>query len=137
MANFTPHTDKEVKEMLSVTGAKSMDDLFKDIPAELKPKSFNIPPGETEFEILKTFQNLAARNCTGCISFLGGGYYDHFIPAAVDAVSSRSEFYTAYTPYQPEASQGTLRAIFEYQTMAAALTDMEFSNASLYDGGTA
>ena len=123
--------------MLSAIGVDSVDSLFSSVPKELRAKSFNLPPGETEFEIMKTFQNLAARNSSGCISFMGGGYYDHFIPAAVDAVSSRPEFYTAYTPYQPEASQGTLRAIFEYQTMIAALTGMEYSNASLYDGGTA
>ena len=137
MAKFTPHTDNEIKEMLSDIGAPSIESLFSDIPGALKPKSFNLPEGMTEYEALSSLISLSASNGTGRVLFMGGGYYDHFIPAAVDAVSSRAEFYTAYTPYQPEASQGTLQAIFEYQTMMAKLTGLEVSNASLYDGGTA
>jgi glycine dehydrogenase subunit 1 len=137
MAKFTPHTENEIKEMLSDIGAQSMGSLFSDIPGPLKPKSFNLPEGMTEYEALSRLTTLSASNETGRILFMGGGFYDHFIPAAVDAVSSRAEFYTAYTPYQPEASQGTLQAIFEYQTMIAKLTGLEVSNASLYDGGTA
>src|SRR5208283_5093197 len=137
MATFTPHTEKEVKEMLSGIGVDSVSDLFKDIPKEFSPKSFNIPAGMTEYETMKVFKTLADKNRIDYVNFLGGGYYDHFIPAAVDSVSSRSEFYTAYTPYQPEASQGTLQAIFEYQTMMARLTGLGAANASLYDGGTA
>jgi glycine dehydrogenase subunit 1 len=136
MAKFTPHTENEIKEMLSVIGVNSIDELFKDIPDELKLKSFNIPAGKTEYEIRKVFDNLAKSN-RELILFAGGGYYDHFIPSAVNAIAGRSEFYTSYTPYQPEASQGTLQAIFEYQTMISRLTGLPFANASLYDGGTA
>lgn len=136
MAKFTPHTKNEIMEMLSVIGVKSIDDLFKDISNEISPKSFNIPLGKTEYEVKKIFQSLAKKN-KDLILFAGGGYYDHFIPAAIDALTSRAEFYTAYTPYQPEASQGTLQAIFEYQTMISRLTGLPYSNASLYDGGTA
>ncbi len=137
MAKFTPHTESEIREMLAVTGSKDIDALFADIPAGLKPKSFDLPAGMTEYEALSKLNSLASKNKTNLTVFAGGGYYDHFIPAAVDAISSRAEFYTAYTPYQPEASQGTLQAIFEYQTMMAKLTGLEVSNASLYDGGTA
>ncbi|MEI7542573.1 MAG: aminomethyl-transferring glycine dehydrogenase subunit GcvPA [bacterium] len=137
MAKFTPHTPNEIKEMLSVVGLSNINELFADIPNELKPKAFNIPNGMTEYEALSALNLMAEKNKTDATIFIGGGYYDHFIPAAVDAISSRAEFYTAYTPYQPEASQGTLQAIFEYQTMMAKLSGLEVSNASLYDGGTA
>jgi glycine dehydrogenase subunit 1 len=137
MARFTPHTEQDTRQMLEAIGVTSIDKLFEDIPDNLRAKSFQLPEGKTENETVKIFNDLARRNRTDYISFLGGGYYDHFIPAAVSTVSSRSEFYTAYTPYQPEASQGTLRAIFEYQTMIAGITGLEFANASLYDGGTA
>jgi len=137
MAGFIPHTEKEVREMLGAAGAESMEALFKDIPEKMRPASFNLPPGKTEYEALKSLEVLAGRNRPGHINFLGGGYYDHFIPAAVDSLTSRAEFFTAYTPYQPEASQGTLRAIFEYQTMTAGLAGLDYANASLYDGGTA
>lgn len=136
MAKFTPHTENEINDMLSVIGIKSTDELFKDITEDIKPKSFNIPTGKTEYEVNRIFQQLAKNN-KDLILFAGGGYYDHFIPAAVDAIAGRAEFYTAYTPYQPEASQGTLQAIFEYQTMISRLTGLPYSNASLYDGGTA
>lgn len=137
MAVYTPHTQDEILQMLNAIGVNSVEDLFADIPSSLRPKSFDLPPGVTEHEATVYFNALSRRNATGYVSFLGGGYYDHFIPAAVDAIASRSEFVTAYTPYQPEASQGTLRAIFEYQSMIAALTGLDFANASLYDGGTA
>ena len=137
MARFTPHTDSEVKQMLKTIGIGSVDELFADIPEDLRPQSFDLPAGKTENESVKIFTDLARRNRIDYVSFLGGGYYDHFIPAAVNTISSRSEFYTAYTPYQPEASQGTLRAVFEYQTMIAGITGLDFANASLYDGGTA
>jgi glycine dehydrogenase subunit 1 len=137
MAKFTPHTDEQVKEMLETIGVGSVDELFKDIPEELRTKEFNLPGGMTENEALKTMKNLAGLNKKYYVSFLGGGFYDHYIPAVVDSVSSKPEFFTAYTPYQPEASQGTLQAVFEYQTMAAKLTGMDVANASLYDGGTA
>lgn len=137
MASFTPHTEQDTRRMLDAIGVASIDELFQDIPDFLRVKSFALPAGKTENETVKIFNDLSHKNRTDYISFLGGGYYDHFIPAAVETISSRSEFYTAYTPYQPEASQGTLRAIFEYQTMIAGITGLEFANASLYDGGTA
>lgn len=137
MARFTPHTENDIKEMLAAAGVKSVEELFRDIPADSRAKSFNIPSGMTEYQAMAAMQALADKNYTKSVNFLGGGYYDHFIPAAVDAISGRAEFYTAYTPYQPEASQGTLQAIFEYQSMIAHLTGLDFSNASLYDGGTA
>ncbi|MBP7056797.1 MAG: aminomethyl-transferring glycine dehydrogenase subunit GcvPA [Candidatus Omnitrophica bacterium] len=135
--NYVPHTDGDRAEMLKAIGLKSLDDLFRDISPELRPKSFDIPDGKSEFEVTKFIQKLASRNSTHLINFVGAGFYDHYIPAAVDALSSRSEFYTAYTPYQPEASQGWLQAIYEYQTAVCELTGLDVSNASLYDGGTA
>lgn len=137
MARFTPHTDGDVRQMLDDIGVDSVEKLFSDIPKNLRPKSFDLPAGRSENETVGEFGKMASRNRTDLVSFLGGGYYDHFIPAAVDTVSSRSEFFTAYTPYQPEASQGTLRAIFEYQTMIAGIAGLDYANASLYDGGTA
>ena len=133
--NYVPHTDGDRAEMLKAIGLKSLDDLFRDISPELRPKSFDIPDGKSEFEVTKFIQKLASRNSTHLINFVGAGFYDHYIPAAVDALSSRSEFYTAYTPYQPEASQGWLQAIYEYQTAVCELTGLDVSNASLYDGG--
>src|SRR3989339_861100 len=123
--------------MLVACGVSSMEELFRVIPEAVRPASFDLPAGKSEFEVMSFFERLAQRNYTHLTNFVGGGFYDHFIPAAVDALASRSEFYTAYTPYQPELSQGTLQAIYEYQTMIARLTEMEASNASLYDGGTA
>jgi glycine dehydrogenase subunit 1 len=114
-----------------------MDDLFADIPANLQISKLNLPDGKSEAEVYEHLHRLSHRNAHNLICFLGGGFYDHFIPACVDELSSRAEFYTAYTPYQPEASQGTLQAIFEYQSSICRLTDMEVANASLYDGGTA
>ena len=126
--------------MLDAIGAASIEDLFAMIPAELRlGRDLDLPPALGELELTSHLANLAARNhatsCAAC--FLGGGSYDHFVPAAVDAIAGRSEFYTSYTPYQAEASQGNLQAFFEYQTLVAQLTGMDVSNASLYDGGTA
>ena len=135
--SFTPHTPTEIKSMLQTIGVSSIDDLFSDIPETLAPKSFNVPSALSEHEVFTYFSNLSKKNASHLINFVGGGYYDHFIPSVVDALSSRGEFATAYTPYQPEAAQGTLQAIFEYQTSMVRLTGMEVSNASLYDGGTA
>jgi glycine dehydrogenase subunit 1 len=135
--NYTPHTDEEVRQMLKEIGAKSVDELFADIPRSLSPVSFNIPEGRSEPEVVNHLRLLASRNSTSLVGFIGAGFYSHYIPSAVDAISSLPEFYTAYTPYQPEASQGWLQAIYEYQTAICNLTDMEVANASLYDGGTA
>lgn len=135
--SFCASSEQERKAMLEAVGAKSFDDLFADVPKAYQTDSFNVPPGRSELEALQALRALAARNSGTLVNFCGAGFYDHFIPAAVDALSSRGEFYTAYTPYQPEASQGTLQAIYEYQTAIVRLTDMEVSNASLYDGGTA
>lgn len=135
--NYTPHTEEEIKQMLAEIGVNSINDLFTDIPEDLKPRSFNIPSGKSEDEVLNHLKHLASRNSTSLINFVGAGFYSHYIPAAVDAIASLPEFYTAYTPYQPEASQGWLQAIYEYQTAICNLTDMEVANASLYDGGTA
>ena len=135
--NFIPHTQEDIKQMLKAIGVSSIDELFKDIPASLRPRSFNIPAGKSELEVTEALHKLSLKNATGLINFLGAGFYDHFIPAVVDAITSRSEFYTAYTPYQPECSQGWLQAIYEYQTIICELTGLDVSNASLYDGGTA
>ncbi|MDP6526482.1 MAG: aminomethyl-transferring glycine dehydrogenase subunit GcvPA [Kiritimatiellia bacterium] len=135
--SYIPHTDEQREEMLRTCGVESISELFHDIPAELAPESFNIPEGKSEIEVLSYFEMLAEQNYSHLTNFVGGGFYDHFIPSAVDALVGRSEFYTAYTPYQPEVSQGTLQAIYEYQTDICRLTDMDLANASLYDGGTA
>lgn len=134
---YIPHTDEERKEMLESMGLKSVDELFDYIPSSLAPKSFDLPAGKSEYDVLRHIYGLANKNATDLVCFVGGGFYDHYYPAAVDSIISRSEFYTAYTPYQPEISQGTLQAIYEYQTAICRLTSMEVSNASLYDGGTA
>ncbi|XPV75242.1 MAG: aminomethyl-transferring glycine dehydrogenase subunit GcvPA [Desulfovibrio sp.] len=134
---YVPHTPEQVREMLEAIGVESVDDLFADITEDMRPKSFDLPDGKSEMEVLARAEQLAGKNRTDMVSFLGAGFYDHFIPTAIDALISRSEFYTAYTPYQPEASQGTLQAIFEYQTAMSRLMDMPYANASVYDGGTA
>ena len=136
---YISNTQNDRLKMLEAIGIKNgnVDTLFKDIPLSLKPKSFKIPEGLSEYEVSQKIEAISEKNKTNFCSFLGAGYYDHFIPAAVDAITSRSEFYTAYTPYQPEASQGTLQAIYEYQSAISRLTGMECANASLYDGSTA
>jgi glycine dehydrogenase subunit 1 len=134
---YTPHTPCDIEAMHAAIGIKDEDELFGAIPKELRAKSFDLPKGLSEFEVFEEFKALSLQNNTKNICFLGGGYYDHIIPSAVDALSMRSEFYTAYTPYQPEASQGTLQALYEYQSMICELTGMEATNASMYDGGTA
>jgi len=134
---YIPHTDEERKKMLDLIGLDSVDGLFEYIPKSLAPKSFKLPKGKSEFDVRRLLQGLASKNAADLVCFVGGGFYDHYVPAALDAIVSRSEFYTAYTPYQPEISQGTLQAIYEYQTAICRLTEMEVANASLYDGGTA
>ncbi|MHC4625910.1 MAG: aminomethyl-transferring glycine dehydrogenase subunit GcvPA [Planctomycetota bacterium] len=133
---FISNTPAQREQMLAEIGL-SMDELFDDIPRRLKAEVFDLPRGLSEQETRNTLMELAQKNATHLTCFLGGGFYDHFIPAAVKAIVSRSEFYTAYTPYQPELSQGVLQAIYEYQSMICRLTEMDVANASLYDGGTA
>jgi glycine dehydrogenase subunit 1 len=133
---FIPHTPEQEKEMLDAIGLARAD-LFGDIPPELMARSFCLPDGLSEQQVRERLAELAGKNSIDLVLFLGGGFYDHFIPSAVYALVSRSEFYTSYTPYQPEVSQGTLQATYEYQSAICRLTDMEVANASLYDGGTA
>jgi len=133
---FISNTRQQQEQMLAEIRL-TMDELFGDIPAELRAKAFDLPPGLSEQEVRNRLTELAEKNATNLTCFLGGGFYDHFIFAAVHSITSRSEFYTAYTPYQPELSQGILQAIYEYQSMICRLTEMEVANASLYDGGTA
>lgn len=137
MNPYISNTEKEVREMLDVVGVKTLDDLFVDIKAHQRPKSFNLPQGQSEFEVIQSLKELSSKNMTHLVPFIGGGYYDHFIPAAVTSLISRGEFFSAYTPYQPECSQGTLQALYEFQSSICTLTGMEVANASLYDGGTA
>src|SRR5687767_5458149 len=134
---FIPHTEGDVREMLAAIGAPSIDALFEEIPAALRIKSLaGIPEALTEMEVGRLMQQRAGRDGRP-LNFLGAGAYEHHIPAAVWAIVTRGEFYSAYTPYQAEASQGTLQMIYEYQSMMASLTGMEVSNASLYDGASA
>src|SRR5689334_11804320 len=135
--SYCPNTAKEQQEMLAAIGVSSLEGLFAPIPAALRAKSFDLQPGMSEFETFDKMKGVAAKNSSGVLNFIGGGFYDHIIPAAVDHLSGRAEFYTAYTPYQPECSQGTLQALFEYQTAICRLTGLDVSNASLYDGATA
>jgi glycine dehydrogenase subunit 1 len=133
------NTSDDQKEMLATICAKSMDELFASIPTELRLKRpLNIPPAMSELELTQHMQALSRRNQSSgeVVCFLGGGSYDHFIPTVVDAVAGRGEFYTAYTPYQAEASQGSLQAFFEYQTLICQLTGMEIANASMYEAGS-
>jgi len=135
---YIANTDSDRAEMLRAAGFSSIDEMWEKAGVRFPAPALNgIPEGRSEYEVFRHLQELSAKNAAGLINFVGGGYYDHIIPSAVDAVTSRGEFFTAYTPYQAEASQGTLQAIYEYQTAICRLTGMEVSNASLYDGGTA
>ncbi|MGE5222840.1 MAG: aminomethyl-transferring glycine dehydrogenase subunit GcvPA [Omnitrophica WOR_2 bacterium] len=136
---YVPHTDADREAMLAAIGKKQIEDLFEAVPARHRFPRLDLPAGVSEMEAMDELQNLSMANETTreLVSFLGAGVYNHYVPAAVDAILRRGEFYTAYTPYQPEVSQGTLQAIFEYQSLIAALTGMEVSNASHYDGATA
>lgn len=136
---FVPHTDADRQQMLATIGVKSIADLFAVVPAKFRFPKLNLPAPLTEMEALGELKGIAAANDStdDYVSFLGAGAYHHYIPAGVDAVLRRGEYYTAYTPYQPEISQGTLQAIFEYQSLIVALTGMQVSNASHYDGATA
>lgn len=134
---YFPHSDQEIKEMLKVIGMKNLSDLKSPIPKEYHIDSLDLELGMTEPELYSYFQDISEKNRNYSSIFMGAGAYFHYIPAALDELVSRQEFYTAYTPYQPEISQGTLRAIFEYQSYITKLTGMDISNASMYDGGTA
>lgn len=137
---YIPHSPKERDAMLATIGVKSLEDLFKDIPAKHRFPNLDLPPALTEMEAAAELAELAESNENvhgDLISFLGAGAYNHYIPAVINHIISRGEFYTAYTPYQPEISQGTLQAAFEYQSLISALTGMDVSNASHYDGATA
>jgi glycine dehydrogenase subunit 1 len=134
---FIPHTESDIRTMLDAIGVRSIDDLFDEIPLELRTRGLDgVPPAVNEQEITRIMEDFAARDGRA-LCFLGAGAYEHHIPAAVWAITTRGEFYSAYTPYQAEASQGTLQLIYEYQTMMANLTALDVSNASLYDGGSA
>jgi glycine dehydrogenase subunit 1 len=137
---FAPHTDEDVARMLEAIRRSSVDELFDQIPPAVRlDRPLDLPEGVSEMEILDDLAELAGRNRSAqdLICFAGGGAYDHYVPAVVWALAGRSEFYTSYTPYQPELSQGVLQALFEYQSMICELTGLEVSNASLYDGATA
>ena len=140
MHPYLPATPEDIKEMLESIGLESLDQLFDAIPKDVYfGKELDMPKAKSELEVTTYLKGLADKNCSlsKLTSFLGAGAYDHYIPSIVDHIISRSEFYTSYTPYQPEISQGTLQYIFEYQTLIANLTGMDAANASLYDGGTA
>jgi len=134
---YIPHTDEDVREMLAAIGAPDIEALFDEIPAALKITSLaGVPPALSEMEVGRLMYERARRDGLP-LNFIGAGAYEHHIPAPVWAITTRGEIYSAYTPYQAEASQGTLQAIYEYQTMMASLTGMDVSNASLYDGASA
>ncbi|HFN8795277.1 TPA: aminomethyl-transferring glycine dehydrogenase subunit GcvPA [Staphylococcus aureus] len=136
---YIPLTEKDKQEMLQTIGAKSIGELLGDVPSDiLLNRDLNIAEGEAETTLLRRLNRIASKNITKetHTSFLGAGVYDHYAPSVVDAMISRSEFYTAYTPYQPEISQGELQAIFEFQTLICELTDMDVANSSMYDGMT-
>jgi len=138
--SYLLNTPADQKAMLEKIGVATVDDLFKNIPAALRLRGqLQVPAALSELELEQQVSAIARKNqaADGAVCFLGGGSYDHFIPAVVDAVAGRSEYYTAYTPYQAEASQGSLQAFFEYQTLICQLTGLDVSNASLYDGGSA
>jgi glycine dehydrogenase subunit 1 len=136
---FTPHSPAEKQEMLKAVGIERIEELFNDVPAEFRFPKLDLPAPLSEMEALRNVHAIASKNRStdDLICFLGAGSYKHYIPAAIDGLIARNEFYTAYTPYQPEISQGTLQAVFEYQSLMAALTGMEVCNASHYDGATA
>jgi glycine dehydrogenase subunit 1 len=136
---YLVHSEEDRASMLESIGVQSMDDLLVDIPQSLRIGALELPDGLSEYDTMSQIASLATRNQVfpDRLTFRGGGVYRRFIPAAVAAVTSKPEFYTAYTPYQPEASQGTLQAIFEFQTLIAELTGLDVANASLYDGATA
>lgn len=136
--DYVPHTPEDQRQMTEVVGIRTVDELFADIPEKYKLKDFlDLPLALSEQEVAALMKGISSRNAFSPITLMGAGVYNHFIPAVVGHVISRSEFYTAYTPYQAEISQGILQAIYEYQTMIAKLTGMQVANASMYDGASA
>ncbi|MGD9488803.1 MAG: aminomethyl-transferring glycine dehydrogenase subunit GcvPA [Calditrichaceae bacterium] len=134
---YLSNSEADIREMLEVIGFENVEELLSNIPQDLRFKgTFNIPEAESELGISRIVQQLAEKNKT-YVSFLGGGAYDHYIPSIIDALTSRSEFYTSYTPYQPEVSQGNLQAMYEFQSMICELTEMDITNASMYEAGSA
>ncbi len=138
MHRYFPHTEADIAAMLAACGVSELRELYSDVPPELLLKApYNLPEQLSDTEVRAEFDRMADENIPVRACFAGGGYYDHYVPAAATSLIGRSEFLTAYTPYQPEISQGTLQYIFEYQTMMSRLTGLEVSNASMYDGATA
>lgn len=138
--SYLPHTDNDRKAMLAAIGVAATDDLFQDVPANLRlNRPLDLPPALSEPELIKSLQALAKANTSieDAVCFLGAGAYDHFIPSVIDHIIRRSEFYTAYTQYQPEIAQGYLQALWEFQSLICEITGMAVANASMYDGGTA
>ena len=134
---YGPHAEPDRARMRAAVGVGSIDELFLDIPASVRADGLDLPAPLTELDLSARLQELASRNRSDLASVLGAGAYRHFIPAVVDQVIGRGEFYTAYTPYQPEVSQGTLQTIYEYQSLMAELTALDVVSASHYDGATA
>ncbi len=134
---YSPHTDPERSRMLAAIGVAGIDDLFADVPESVRATRLAVPPALSEQEVRAELSRLASRNRIPAVSFLGAGAYRHLVPSVVDEVIGRSEFATAYTPYQPEVSQGTLQSIYEFQSLICELTEMEVASASHYDGATA
>ena len=137
MKNFLVHNEKTTQEMCEAIGISKVEDLFKQIPQSVRMPELDLPEGLSEMETQRKVKNLAKSNKSDFINFLGGGIYNKFVPACINQVASRFEFNTAYTPYQPEISQGTLQVMYEFQTMICRLTGMDISNATVYDAGTA
>lgn len=137
MKNFLVHNEKTTQEMCEAIGISKVEDLFNQIPQSVRMPELDLPEGLSEMETQRKVKNLAKSNKSDFISFLGGGIYNKFVPACINQVASRFEFNTAYTPYQPEISQGTLQVMYEFQTMICRLTGMDISNATVYDAGTA
>ena len=137
MKNFLVHNEKNTQEMCQTIGINNVEDLFKQIPQSVRMKKLDLAEGLSEMETQRQVKNLAKANKSDYISFLGGGIYNKFVPACISQVANRFEFNTAYTPYQPEISQGTLQVMYEFQTIICRLTGMDISNATVYDGGTA
>ena len=137
MKNFLVHDKDTIRQMCEMAGVKCVEDLFSQIPENVRMKSLNLPDGISEMETQRRIKKLAQKNKSDYITFAGGGIYNKFIPACINQIAQRFEFNTAYTPYQPEISQGTLQIMYEFQTMICRLTGMDISNATVYDGGTA